>query len=170
MRPVDRNGRARAPGPGLSTGARRTLVSVPTGVANALRPETRRDTIPTRTELGPDAVPFGGEQYEAVATSGKGLSIGAGQTVVLATLRRAWPLVGFAVYPGDKAGTLVASLRVIVRGMNSAVVAGSALAIPNALNPTASLAFFVAARAELVVTNTGAAATLVRGTIYGMCG
>jgi hypothetical protein len=151
----------------MATGPRRQLVSVPEGVANALRPESRRDRIPTRTELGPDAVPFAGELYEQVNTSSPGVTVPAGATVVLCTLRRVWPLVGFAVNPGNGAGTLTASLRVHVRGM-LANVAGSPLAIP-AGAPLASLALFIGARAELIVVNSGGAPSLnVQGTLYGM--
>ena len=168
MRPLGRGGNAgRFVGPGLDTGPRRQLVAVPEDVANALASETRRNTIPTRTGLGV-ASPFSGELYEQAATTGF-LKVPGGATIVLATLRRAWPLVGFAVNPGDGAGTLTAFLRVYVDSIQSAVVNGTALAIP-AGPPLASQAFFIAARAELVVHNTGAAATRVRGTVYGMNG
>jgi hypothetical protein len=154
-------------GPGLSREAQSTSVEVPNAFAHALRSETERKAIPIRTELGPGAVPFSGELYEQVSSNGA-LTIPKGKTIVLCGLRRAWPLIGFAIDPGN-GGSLTAALRVTVRGVQSAVVAGSALVIP-AGTPTASPAVFVAARTELIITNASVVADAlnVRGTIYGM--
>jgi hypothetical protein len=166
-RPLDTRGRPRrSSGPGIDSGARVQLVRVPEDVANALASETRRDTIPERVQMGA-GVPFSGELLEQAYSNG-GLTVLAGATVVLASMRRAWPLIGYAVDPGTGAA-LTAFLRVLVRGINSAGVAGTALAIP-AGAPLASPAFFIAARAELVVINAGADALRVRGTVYGMKG
>lgn len=167
MRPLGRGGNAgRFVGPGLSSDRTPTVMAVPDAVGHALRSETRRDRIPTHVQRGPGEVPFSGELYEQVSSNGA-LTIPAGATVVVAGLLRAWPLVGFAVNPGDGAA-LTASLRITVRGVQSAVVSGSPLVIP-AGTPTASQALFVAARPELVIHNAGGVdAHRVRATIYGM--
>lgn len=150
-------------GPGLDTEPRRTLVMVPEGVAHALASETERAAIPDRVQMGAES-PFAGELYEQVSSNGA-LKIPAGATVVACGLRRAWPAVGFAVDPGDGGGTLTAQLAIQVRGFGFVPVVGTAQAFAARLAVPCAL---IGARAQLLIINTGGAATRVRGSIFGI--
>ncbi len=149
-------------------------VAVTSRVGKALRPEVFKQGIPDRVTLSEQAPPFAGEIREEqfgrlrnpLAPSGS-----AGGQQVLATLRRAWNFVGFSVDPGDSAHGITAELRVLVRGMEAFLPASLLVIAPGVV--TASLAFQVACRCELVVFGEvadGQASPVngVRGTIWGM--
>jgi hypothetical protein len=134
-------------------------------VAVALRPEALRDVIPARVTLAENAPPYAGELREE-HTGAVVKVLGAGAMVSLATLRRAWNYVGWAINPGDAdAGQLLAQIRVLTRGINGYT---AAVSVPAGL-PFALVGLIVGAACELVVTNTGdEPVTLVRGSIWGM--
>lgn len=138
----------------------------PSRVALAIQPELLRETIPPRVTLDANAVPFAGELREEQEST-RAFTIPAGGVVVLASLRRPWNFVGFAVHPGNAgAGLLEATLRVRTRGfpaiLQPAVSVGAGLA-------SAFPAVILGAQADLIVTNTGGVAAVgVRGAIWGM--
>ncbi len=142
--------------------------ALPRRVALALRPELElgRDALPARVTMSRQAMPYAGELREE--QPGFLRVIPAGGQALIATLRRAWSLVGFAVDPGDAVGVgaLKAMLKPVTRGVQgffaSVAVSGGAL-------PQAFPAQFVAARAELwIVNTTGVAVHGVRATLWGM--
>lgn len=139
----------------------------PRRVALAVQPELDRRVIPARVTLDANAPPFAGELREE--QTGSKVDIAPNSFVTLATLRRPWSYIGFAVDQGDAADSAVfeAFLRTLGRGVNGALAQS---AVP--LNSTGSLAFgafIVGIACELVVFN-GAGPTIhgVRGTIWGM--
>lgn len=143
----------------------RQRVVVPERVGLALRPEALRDVIPARVTLAENAPPYAGELREE-HTGAIVKLLGAGQMASLATLRRAWNYVGWAIQPGDAdAGQLSAQIKVLTRGINGYT---AAVAVPAGL-PFALVGLIVGAACELVVTNTGdEPVELVRGSIWGM--
>ena len=139
-------------------------IAVPERMALALSPELDRGAIPSRVTMSTD-VPFAGELREE-QSSARPLTIGPNATITLATLRRPWVYVGWAVNPGNIGGAgLSAFLRILTRGVNGATtpvaLAGTA--------PFAVLGITCGARAELVLVNaTGNPVAGVRGSIWGM--
>lgn len=142
-----------------------TLV-VPERLADALEPESRRETIPPRVTLGRNAVPFAGELREQQYTAKK-VTVAVGATVILATLIRPWNYIGFAVDPGSAGGAGVVAFLRIKTVIGDAALANVAVTAGGGLQ--AFLAQAVGARAELAVTNgTAVPITGVRGIIWGM--
>jgi hypothetical protein len=148
----------------------RVIAPLPTIVVDertglALRPEADREDIPNRQTLAADAPPFAGETREA--QSGRLLApLPAGASATIATLRRAWELIGFIVDPGNAgAPGLTATLNILGRGAQGVI---ASVVVPNGPS-RAFVGFLVGARAELVVTNAGAtAAAGIVGEIWGM--
>lgn len=140
--------------------------AAPPRVALAVQPEILRATIPPRVTLDSNAPPYAGELREEQQTT-RPVTIPAGGTVILASLRRPWNFVGFAVQPGNAgAGLLAATLRVRTRGfpaiLQPPVTVGAGLA-------SAFPAVILGAQADLIVTNTGdVPAVGVQGAIWGM--
>ena len=139
-------------------------IAVPERMAVAIAPEIERSAIPARvtTSVGPT---FAGELREEQSTA-RPLTIPAHGFAILATLRRPWVYVGWAVNPGDIGGAgLSAVLQILTRGVNGATT-------PVALagtSPFAALGITCGARAELVVVNTTSNPVHgVRGSIWGM--
>jgi hypothetical protein len=134
-------------------------------MALAMRPEIDRDAIPPRITLAQNAPPFAGELREEQCTS-RPLRALVGAQVTLATLRRPWSFVGWAINPGNAVGAgLSAQLRILTRGVNGLTVA---VAVPAGL-PFAVVGLVVGATCELVVTNgTGAPVKGLVGAIWGM--
>jgi hypothetical protein len=144
-------------------------IVVPEEVGRALLPELDRDNIPTRRTMAGDSPPFAGELREAqFSYMRRGFPLAIGASFTAATLRRAWPLVGFTVNPGNaEAPGLVASLRVLGRGISGTI---ATVVVPPGL-VTSFVGFLVGARCELVITNPdpgGGTATGVGGEIWGM--
>jgi hypothetical protein len=140
-------------------------VRVDERVGVALRPEVLRDVIPARVTLSENATPYAGELREE-HTGALVKRLSPGQQASLATLRRAWNFVGWAVNPGD-AGVAQFSvqLRVLTRGINGYT---TAVIVPPGL-PFALVGLVVGAACELVVTNVGESDVhLCRGSIWGM--
>ena len=140
-------------------------VTVPTRVGLALRPEALRSVIPARATMAENAPPFAGEIREE-HTGPKIKVLPAGAQVTLATLRRPWNYVGWAVNPGDAdVGVLTAQLKILTRGIDG-YTAG--VVVPNGL-PFAVVGIIVGATCELVVTNGGDVPVhLCSGSIWGM--
>ena len=144
----------------------------PRRVALAVQPELERGTIPSRVTLDSNAPPFAGELREEQTTNGR-LDVLPGRFVVLATLRRPWNYIGFAVDLGDWGGGagFIAFLRTLGRGVNGAIQQ-TATPLTTTGPPVAFSGFIVGATCELVVANiTEAPPTAilgVRGTIWGM--
>jgi hypothetical protein len=134
-------------------------------VALALRPDLERDDIPVRQTLASGDPPYAGETREAQGTVLRA-PLAPGASVTLATLRRAWEVVGFIVNPGNAAAPgLTAQLRVLGRSVQG-------LTAPVVVAPGQALAFvgiLVGSRCELVVINASASpVTGIAGEIWGM--
>jgi hypothetical protein len=140
-------------------------VVVPERMALALRPEIDRDAIPARVTLATNAPPFAGELREEQCTA-RPLACANGAQVVLATLRRPWNYVGWAVRPGNAGGPgLSVQLRILTRGVNGLT---APVAVAAGL-PFAVVGIIMGATCELVVTNaTGAPVTGLVGALWGM--
>jgi hypothetical protein len=138
-------------------------VSEPVG--RALRPELDRSDILGHRTLATGDPPYSHEMRES-QFSRIVSPLPAGASVTLATLRRAWELIGFMVNPGNAAAPgLTASLNILGRGMQGAI---ATVVVANG-PPRAFVGFLVGARCELVVTNAGAtAASGIVGEIWGM--
>lgn len=140
-------------------------IVVPERIGVALRPEIDRSGIPSRVSNNVGAPTYAGELREEQFGKIRGaLPVGAAATVV--ALRRAWPLVGFCVHPGDAAGGgLTARLHVQVYGQNGFT---PPVAVVSAGGPQVFFGFAVGAKCELIVTNaTGAPIHNLRGSIWG---
>jgi|SRR5215831_6869491 len=140
-------------------------IVVPRRLGLALEPEIDRAPIPSRVTLSTNAPPFAGEVREEQSNT-KPLTIPSGVTATVATLRRPWNFVGWAVNPGNTIGVgLVAALRILTRAVNvptatTAIPAGVGLAVINQI---------VGAPCELIVHNgTNSTITGLRGVIWGM--
>lgn len=142
-------------------------------------------TFPEHTEGSAPHAPtlsngplYTGEYREEV--NGDVFTVPVGRVTILATLRRPWPWVGFAVdgskIPGGQ--TVTFGLRVLLRS-GSALVSASLLpaAVPGLSitgPPTAGMngwqamiGIAASARLELFALITAGAATRVRGTLWG---
>lgn len=140
-------------------------IVVPSRVGLALRPEELRSVIPPRVTLDANAPPYAGELREE-HTGPRIRALPVGAIVTLATLRRAWNYVGFAVDPGDAQAGLTAALRVLTRGVNGVVLPGVAI---GAGAPQAFLGNILGVECELVLTNgTAFVVHNARGSIWGM--
>jgi hypothetical protein len=140
-------------------------VVVPARMALAMKPEIERGVIPSRVTLGQNAPPFAGELREEQCTA-KPLTCPNGGQITLATLRRPWNYVGWAVRPGNAGGAgLSVQLRILTRGVNGltapvAVAAGI---------PFAVVGIIMGATCELVISNTtGAPVSGLVGALWGM--
>jgi hypothetical protein len=139
-------------------------IVLPRRVALALRPEDDREVIPVRVTLNKNAPPFAGELREEQSSQPvKNFAVDA--QVTLATLRRPWSYVGWAVDPGNAGAGLTAQLRILTRGLD----AYTAPVVIPAGRPFALVGLIVGATCELVVTNgTAGVVRNLRGSIWGM--
>lgn len=141
-------------------------IVVPSRVGRTLRSETDRRAIPGTVSLGTRDVPYSDETRESQAKT-LVTPLVAGGVVTLATLRRAWELIGFAIDPGDAGDTgLNATLRVLGKGVQGVI---TTIAVPGTAGPQAFTGFLVGARCELVLSNTSEATISgIKGEIWGM--
>jgi hypothetical protein len=149
------------------------LVRVPSRMAIALQPELDRRVIPARITLDANAPPYAGEIRED--QHGTKHDCPPGSFTTLATLRRAWNYVGFAIDPGDALSPftgLAVTLRVL--GSLQGLIANQGLPVAVTDQRTAAyVGFVVGAPCEVVFVNAtsgGGAVTIhgVRGSIWGM--
>jgi hypothetical protein len=146
--------------------AEQPTIVVPERVGRALLPELDRADIPTRTTRNSETI-FAGEMREAqFSYMRRGRTLAPGDSFTAATLGRAWPLVGFTVDPGDADSPLVATLRVLGRGISGTL---ATVNVPIGI-VSSFVGFLVGARCELVISNPsdGDDAHRVGGEIWGM--
>jgi hypothetical protein len=141
-------------------------ILVPGRVGRTLQSEVDREAVPRHVTLGTRDVPYAEETRESQAKT-LVTPLVAGGVVTLATLRRAWELIGFAIDPGNAAGAgLNVTLRVLGRGVQGVI---TTIAVTGAQGPQAFIGFLVGARCELVVSNTSEATISgIKGEIWGM--
>lgn len=147
---------------------------MPSRLARAYAPQIVRDTIPWHPTLDTGQPPYSGEIREEMIGSPivspapvlpQTLTI-----VVLATLRRPWNYISFAVDPrafGGIVGTAVA-LRVLTRLGPALMQSPAAIPLTGVVEIVAATNYIVGAPCELVFLNTSETSAIVRGCIWGM--
>jgi hypothetical protein len=140
-------------------------IVVPGRVGRTLRSEVDREAVPRHVTLGTRDVVYADETRESQAKT-LTTPLLAGGVVTLATLRRAWELIGFAIDPGDAGVGLKVTLRILGRAVQGVI---TTITVTAAQGPQAFVGFLVGARCELVVQNTSeATVTGIKGEIWGM--
>jgi len=147
---------------------------MPSRLARAYRPEIVRDTIPWHPTLDTGQAPYSGEiREEIIGSAVVSLAPVAPQTltiVTLATLRRPWSYVGFAVDPRAFAGVagIAVALRVLTRLGPALMQSPAAISLAGVNDIVSATNYIVGNRAELVFINASATTASVRGCIWGM--
>jgi hypothetical protein len=149
---------------------RMVTLEMPEAMALALRPELARGRLPTRPTNYASPI-YSGESREE-KFSGVMSAIAKGSTVILASLQRPWPLVGFGIDPGDLpfggANTLTGQLFALVKGQRYLI---ASLVLPGGGAPIGISTQFAGAQCELAVLVPlaigPAAVTGIRGTLWG---
>jgi hypothetical protein len=154
--------------------AKNPSAAMPPRLARAYKPEIVRDTIPWHPTLDTGQPPYSGEiREEMIGSPVVSLAPVAPQIhtiVVLATLRRPWNYIGFAVDPrafGGVAGIGV-GLRVLTRLGPALMQSPAAIPLAGVTDIVAATNYIVGAPCELVFVNASGASATVRGCIWGM--
>ena len=146
------------------------LPPLPKRIADAIDPGATRDLIPRRIILGREGVPYSGEVREEQWGTIRG-KLQPGTTSIVCGLRRAWRLIGFAITPGDAAGSgasqLVCRLQVLTAGLNA--FTAQTFPVVNGGGAQAFIAIEAGCRCEVVVVNNTASPVVgIKAAIWGM--
>lgn len=147
---------------------------MPIRLARAYKPEIIRETIPWHPTLDTGQPPYSGEIREEMigepVVSTSPASPSEPTIVCLATLRRPWNYIGFAVDPRAFVGVtgIAVALRVLTRLGPALMQSPAAINLSGVVNIVSATNYIVGAPCELVFINASETTASVRGCIWGM--
>lgn len=147
---------------------------MPIRLARAYAPEIIRDTIPWHPTLDTGQPPYSGEIREEMIGEpvvSQAPTTPTTRTIVcLATLRRPWNYVGFAVDARAFAGVtgISVALRVLTRLGPALMQSPAPVSLTGVTEIVAATNYIVGAPCELVFINATESTHAVRGCIWGM--
>lgn len=162
--------------PSIITKKRRREPSavMPIRLARAYAPEIIRDTIPWHPTLDTGQPPYSGEIREEMlgepVMSLPPTTPTPHTIVCLATLRRPWNYIGFAVDARSFGGAtgIAVTLRILTRLGPAFLQSPAAINLSGVTDVVSATNYIVGERAELVFINATEQSGLVRGVIWGM--